>query len=91
MPQQRRRSNAAEKLKGKWVVLYGIEVYTPYVIDEVMVETYVFPPPTNQELQTIRARRKEVFTEPGKSIHSPRFFFNENYNRKIGKRLDSYN
>ena len=29
-----------KKLKGKWVVLYGIEVSTPYVIDGFTIVTY---------------------------------------------------
>ena len=76
-----------KNLKGKKVVLYGIEVSTPYVIDEGTVATYVFVSPTNHEGQTIRERRREFLTERGKSIHSPRFVFNGNYNRKIRKSI----
>ena len=55
-----------KNLKGEWVVLYGIEVYTPYVIDEGTVAAYVFVSTTNHEGQTIRARGEEFLTELGK-------------------------
>ena len=35
----------------------------------------------------IRSKEREIFTEQGNSIQSPRFFFNGNYNRKKGERL----
>ena len=44
-------------LKGAWFVMYGIEVSTPYGIDEGMVATYGFFSPTNHEGQTIRVRK----------------------------------
>ena len=79
-----------KNLKGKWVVLYGIEVSTPYGVDQGTVATYGFFSCTNHEGQTIRERRKEFCTERGKSVHSPRFVFNGKYNRKIRKMLYSY-
>ena len=47
-------------LKGKWVVLNGIEVSTPYIIDEGTVATYVFFSPINHEEKNIR-ERKDIF------------------------------
>ena len=47
-----------KNLKGECFVLYGIEVSTPYGIDEGMVETYGFVSTTNHEGQKIRASRK---------------------------------
>ena len=79
-----------KKLKGKWVVLYVIELSNLYGIDEGVVATYGFVSTTNHARQTIRKRRKGFFTERGKSIQNPRFFFNGNYNMKIGKSLYSY-
>ena len=79
-----------KNLKVKWVVLYGVEVYTPYVIDGGAVATYGFVSPTNHEVQTVRERSKDFFTEQGKSILIQRFLFNVNYNMKIGKRLYLY-
>ena len=38
-----------KNLKGKWVVLYVIEISTPSVIDEGEVATSVFVSPTNYE------------------------------------------
>ena len=38
-----------KNLKGKWVVVYGIEVSTPYGIDEDTVAAYEFVSPTNHE------------------------------------------
>ena len=39
-----------KNLKGKWVVIYGIEVSTPYGIDEGMLSTYrFFLPPVMRE------------------------------------------
>ena len=41
-----------KKLKGEWVVLYGIEASAPYVIDEGMIATYgFFPPQTTRDKQ----------------------------------------
>ena len=79
-----------KNLKGKRVGLYGIEVSTPYVIDEGTVSTYGFVYPANHEVQNISASRKIFLTERGKSIQIPRYFFNANYNRKKGKILYSY-
>ena len=50
-------------LKGKWVVLYDIEVSTPYGISEGTVVTYGFVSPTKHEGQTIRSSRKEFLIE----------------------------
>ena len=47
-----------KNLKGECFVLYGIEVSTPYGIDEGMLETYGFVSTTNHEGQKIRASRK---------------------------------
>ena len=49
VPQQWRRSDAAENLKVKWAVLYGIEVSTPYEIYEGTLATYVFVYPSNNK------------------------------------------
>ena len=46
-----------KNIKEQWVVMYGIEVSTPYGIYEDMVATYGFVSPTNHEGQTIRAKR----------------------------------
>ena len=60
-----------KKLKSKWVVMYEIEVSTPYGIDECTVaiygtvSTYGFVSTTNHWVQTIRATRKDFFTELG--------------------------
>ena len=90
MTQQRRRSDEAENIKGKWVVLYGIELSTPYGINEGMVSTYGFFSPTNHEGKTIWLMRNGFLTEQGKSFQSPRFVFNVNYNGKIGQMLYQY-
>ena len=74
-----------KKLKGYWVVMYGIDLYIPYVINEGMVATYGFVYPTNHKGQNIRARSNSCLSEQGDSIHSPRFFFNGNYNSNVGK------
>ena len=79
-----------ENLKFKWVVLYGIEVSIPYVIDEVTVSKYYFVYLTNHEGEMVRVRRKDFLTELGKSIHITRFVFNGNYNKNTGKRLYPY-
>ena len=42
VPQQWRISDATENPKRKWVVMYGIEVYTPYRIYEGTVAAYGF-------------------------------------------------
>ena len=63
--------------------MYGIEVYTPYVIHEGTVATYGFVSPTNHKMKTIMVRREEIFTELGKSIWSPSFVFNGRYKRNI--------
>ena len=47
-----------KKIKGGWVVMYGIELSTPYGIDEGMLAIYVMVSPANHEGQRIRARRK---------------------------------
>ena len=48
-----------KNLNRQWVVLYGIDLSTPYVIYKVTVAIYGFIYPTNNEGQTVRARRKE--------------------------------
>ena len=67
--------------------MYGKEVYKSYGIDEGTVATYGFVSATNYWGQIIRATRRDFLTELGKSIQSPRFVLNGNYNRKIGKTL----
>ena len=47
-----------KKIKGKWIVLYEIEVSTSDVIIDGMGETYIFIYPTNREGQTIMANSK---------------------------------
>ena len=47
-----------KNLKGKWSVLYGIGLSTPYGTNECTVSTYVFVSPANHEGQTIRESRK---------------------------------
>ena len=79
-----------KNLSGKWIVLYEFEVYTPYVINEGMVETYGLVSPTNHEVQTIRARRKN-FLQNGLSQSRVQGLSSIGFlNRKIGKRLYSY-
>ena len=74
-------------LKGKWVVLYGIEVSTPYEIYEGTLSTYVFVSHINHEGQKIRVIRKGFLTEWGKSIQSPMFVFIVICSRKICKMI----
>ena len=63
---------------------------TSSITYDVMLAIYVFFSPTNNERQNIRYIRKDFLTEEGKSIQSPMFVFNVNYNRKIGKRTYTY-
>ena len=79
-----------KNLKEGWVVIYGIEVSTPYVIDKGMLATYGFVFTTNHGVQIIRDARKEFLEERGKSVQSARFVFNVNYNGKIGQMLYQY-
>ena len=49
-----------EKIKRKWVILYGIEVSTPYGIYEGTIATYGFVSTTNHYGKMIRSKRKEI-------------------------------
>ena len=70
--------------------MYGIEVSTPYGIDEDMVATCGFFYNKNHKVQRIRARKKDFRIDRGKSIQSPKFSFNGNYNSNIWNIIYSY-
>ena len=52
-----------KNLKFKWVVLHGVEVSTPYGIDEGTVSTYGFVYPANHDVKTGSTRRKWFLIE----------------------------
>ena len=88
--QQRKNMMLQINLKGKWVVLDGIEVSTPYEIYEVTLATYGFVSHINHEGQTIRVERKGFLTERVNSIQSQMFVFIGKFSTKICKMPCSY-
>ena len=53
-----------KNLKDNWVVMYGIEVYTPYGIDKCAIATYGFVSPTNHEGK-YQAEEEGIFYRTG--------------------------
>ena len=54
-----------KNLTVNWVVLYGIMLSTPYVINEGTIATFVFISPTNYDRQTIKTMWIAFLIEEG--------------------------